>query len=44
MEKKYCDMLAKVKADDAFKKDLIAALEEKQRHKTVRRFFMKQKK
>lgn len=43
MEKKYCDMLSKIKADDGFKKELTALLEEKQRvrtHRTVRRYFM----
>ena len=45
MKAKYYDLLAKVKADDAFKKNLIEILEEKQKHMTIRRFFsMKQKK
>lgn len=44
MEKKYCSLLEKVKADDAFRKDLIAVLEEKQNCKTVRRFPLKRKK
>lgn len=45
MEDKYCDLLTKVKADDAFKADLIAALEEKQqKHRTARRFSMKKTK
>ena len=44
MEKEYCDLIAKIKADDTFKKNLIEVLEENQRHKTVRRFSMKRKK
>lgn len=34
MGKKYCDMLSKIKAGDAFKKDLIARMEEKQQART----------
>lgn len=43
MENKYCGLLAKVKADDAFKAGLIAALEERQEHKMTRRSPMKKK-
>lgn len=43
MEKKYRRLLAKVKADQAFKQDLITMLEEKQKHNTTRRFTMKKK-
>lgn len=44
MENKYCDLLAKVKADDAFKAGLIAALEQRQEHTTTRRFAVKKTK
>ena len=43
MEKKYCDTLSKIKADDEFKRDLIVLLEERRQVRTnqiPRRRFM----